>query len=211
MAKGTKTCGPYEESSGTFKSTLTTGKKPVLLELAPPQFGELGLRFLGKTPYRGTVTATETATGWSDGGDCYGRPPKQADDSGCRTVTFPGAISLTYDTDGGRPSRFGWETRLVVQPWEKWPGNCTTGDMWDSTKGDPWELTAKKINWRQLLRCGSAKPRGCKVTIRSSRAFKVRTQNEYGPGYPERHGLATAEGSSRLEWSLTFVAVGLAK
>jgi hypothetical protein len=213
-AKGTK-CGAPTEESGTFSSTLAPGARPLTI-VVDRDSGHIHVRWPNEEP-RGKVNASRTAEGWYTKGGCDPYPPQALehiplDNSGCRTRSFATVVSL-------RPLSGQYEdrgpTRMLLD-WQRGPTtslHCNSGtyeDGGDGANAGSWlERTAQPLNWTTLYRCGVRNPKGCRMTIGTTRTFseqKEWTRADFG--YPEREGIWVEAATVRIKWSVTFVAVG---
>lgn len=66
----------------------------------------------------------------------------------------------------------------------------------------PGEEVRTALDLKKLYRCGIQKPRGCRLTIRGSHT------HSHSISQPTPDGTHADVGNGRIEWSVTFVAVG---
>lgn len=214
-AKGTR-CGAPSEESGTFSSTLGRGTRPMYV-VVDKEFGRVAVRWSSENA-RGKVKASRTAEGWYTKGGCDPYPPQALvhipiNNSGCGTRSFATGVILR-PLSGQNESR--GPTRLVLD-WQRQTStshlDCIGGlyeDGGDGANAGSWlERTAQPLNWTTLYRCGVRNPRGCRMTIGTTRTFSERkeyTRDDFG--YPEREGIWVEAATVRIKWSVTFVAVG---
>ena len=70
----------------------------------------------------------------------------------------------------------------------------------------PQEQVARPLDFKKLHRCGIKKPRSCRLTIGGAKNFSYSADTNGGDLL--RRGNTEYRGKSRLEWSVTFVAIG---
>ena len=198
----------YEEQSGTFSSSVKTGSRKYVVDVYRP-FTSIQWDYTPKRSIdiRGIVTSKKTAQGWFR--KYCDAPPRSRqdivtmDNSGCTAETFPGFVGLHPLRGGylhdGKPERvfFSWE-------WEREHLNCQIGSMWLGI--DPQQQVARPLDFKKLHRCGIKKPRGCRLTIGGAKNFSYSADTKGGDLL--RRGNTEYRGKSRLEWSVTFVAIG---
>jgi hypothetical protein len=208
--KGTK-CGAPSEQSGSFTSSVRPGSKPFKVAVSEEFEGRLYLKFgMGQGNTKGgVVTHKQSSEGWRTKGDCYpdvnpfGHIP--IDNSGCGSKTFAASVGF-YPVGGSY-------LHAINKVYLSWPFQlplaCTIGvKVWSTDVEVPQESVARPLDLEKLYACGKRKPRGCKLTLSGSKNYSYRDEQK-GVGYPDREGLTTYTGKSHVEWSITFVAVGL--
>jgi hypothetical protein len=168
------------DTSGTVTSSVRPGSTPFTVVVFREFGRDLHLDFgTQNTAPKGVVSTTTTGEGWVM--HYSGGECQRIPDAlleGCGARTFAGAVGF---------AGLSGLDRIVESVYL----DCT-----------PTEGAKAKLDLRKLFRCGIRKPRGCRLTIGGSRSYTV-DKSGSSPGGNERF-----TGSSRVFWSITFVAVG---
>jgi hypothetical protein len=195
-------CGGYE-NWGTFKSTVRPGSRPLTAVAATDLGGRSVFLDWGRSsaPFKGVVNSARTGEGWSldyQKGACV-QVPTTWEFANCKPRTFAGLVGLEKD------SKLTRGVQRVFLNWELEPENasvgCLGGQMWGAV-GVPGEEARATLDLRKLYRCGIQKPRACRLTIRGSHS------HSHSIAKPTPDGTHTDVGNGRIDWSVTFVAVG---
>jgi hypothetical protein len=189
-------CGGYD-NWGTFKSSVRPGSRPLTVVVATDLGGRsVYLDWSRSSLPKGVVTYARAAEGWRldyQSGACVQVP--DTSNTNCGARTFPGQVALAKD------SKLLRNAQNAFLSWEREPVGARQGCLAGEKVPDEEDAKTRLDLWK-LYQCGVRKPRGCRFTVRGGATDSKSISQTMSDGVTKH------TWSSRLQWSVTFVARG---